>query len=218
MGRVLHVEDMAPHRLNAPSRSDWFFQRENVGDILIDLVCHQFHQFLTFTDTTSATVDMGRVANYAHPEYPDWDDFGDCACTAAKGATGHFRVDWFTPDGLQSWGDSRMWIVGTDGYIELRKNRDITRTTDGCDVYVVTHQGEFCDNVIGKVPITFPRKLLEDCIYRTDSSGNPEQAFQAISLAIQTQMLGLSNAAAKKPDGLKINPSVFYPPQVFPEQ
>jgi len=35
------------------------------------------------------------------------------------------RVDWFTPDGLPSWGDGRLTILAPDGYIELRKNLDI---------------------------------------------------------------------------------------------
>jgi hypothetical protein len=40
-------------------------------------------------------------------------------------ACGYMRVDWFTPDGLPTWGDGRFTIVGTDGTIELRKNIDI---------------------------------------------------------------------------------------------
>lgn len=35
--------------------------------------------------------------------------------------SGYIRVDWFTPDGLNTWGDGRLTILGTDGYMEVRK-------------------------------------------------------------------------------------------------
>ena len=37
IGDVFHVTGSAPHRLNLPSRPEWFFHRENTGGILIDL-------------------------------------------------------------------------------------------------------------------------------------------------------------------------------------
>lgn len=43
-----------------------------------------------------------------------------------NGGAGYIRVDWFTPDGLSSWGDGRLTILGTDGYIEVRKNIDVS--------------------------------------------------------------------------------------------
>lgn len=187
IGKVFHVDGVAPHRLSPAVREPWFFQREHAGGILIDLVCHQIHQFLEFTDSDDAKVDMGRVSNYAHPEYPDWDDFGDCACTAENGATGFFRVDWFTPDGLKSWGDGRMLIVGTEGYIELRKNEDIVHGGIGSFVYVVTKDGEFSERVDGKMPITYYHDLLRDCIHRTETAMDQERAFRAIELAIEAQ-------------------------------
>ena len=192
IGKVLHVDGVAPHRLSPAVREPWFFQREHTGGILIDLVCHQIHQFLEFTDSDDARVDMGRVSNFSHPEYPDWDDFGDCACTAENGATGFFRVDWFTPDGLRVWGDGRMLIVGTDGYIELRKNGDIVHGGPGSFVYVVDKEGEYCERVDGKVPVTYYHDLLHDCRYRTDTAMDPERAFRAIELAIEAQNMALS--------------------------
>lgn len=187
IGKVLHVDGVAPHRLSPHTREPWFFQRKYIGGILIDLVCHQIHQFLEFTDTNNAQVDMGRACNYHHPQYPDWDDFGDCALTAENGATGFFRVDWFTPDGLRTWGDGRMLIVGTDGYIELRKNCDVAQVGSGNNVFVVNQAGEFCDNVTGKVAIAYFDKLLHDCLYRTETAGSQQRDFQAIALAIEAQ-------------------------------
>lgn len=192
IGKIVHVDGVAPHRLSPDSREPWFFQREHTGGILVDLVCHQIHQFLEFTDNDNASVDMGRVFNYAHPQYPDWDDFGDCACTAENGATGFFRVDWFTPDGLSVWGDGRMLIVGTNGYIELRKNMDLLNDGVGSFVYVVTQNGEYRQRVDGKMPITYYHDLLQDCLNRTQTAMNQERVFRAIELAIEAQMMALN--------------------------
>ena len=62
-----------------------------------------------------------QVANYAHKDQAGLEDFGDCHLVGENGATGYFRVDWFTPDGLSGWGDGRTFILGTLGYMELRK-------------------------------------------------------------------------------------------------
>ena len=116
---------MGPHRLNAPSRPAWFFEKEKYGGILCDIGSHQIEQFLFYTGAKDATVVHSKIANYNHPDTPELDDFGDATLVADNGATGYFRVDWFTPDGLSTWGDGRTFILGTDGYIELRKYVDL---------------------------------------------------------------------------------------------
>jgi hypothetical protein len=45
--------------------------------------------------------------------------------------TGYIRVDWYSPDGLGTWGDGRLFILGTEGYIELRKYIDIAGRKGG---------------------------------------------------------------------------------------
>src|SRR3712207_8630391 len=49
----------------------------------------------------------------------------------SNGGTGYIRVDWFTPDGLKTWGDGRLTVLGTDGYIEIRKKIDIAGREGG---------------------------------------------------------------------------------------
>ena len=51
--------------------------------------------------------------------------------------TGYIRVDWFTPDGLSTWGDGRLTILGTDGFIEIRKNVDIGGRPGGSHLFLV---------------------------------------------------------------------------------
>ena len=120
LGQVLSVTILAPHRLNAPTRPEWFFDPEQNGDILTDIGSHQYEQFLSYTGSESAHVVYSRMANYACSDHPAFTDFGDCMLQGDNGAAGYCRLDWFTPDGMRAWGDGRVFLVGTKGTIEIR--------------------------------------------------------------------------------------------------
>ncbi len=141
IGRVIQVTGFGPHRLNAPSRPEWFFKREQYGGILCDIGSHQIEQFLYYTGCQDAKVLHSKIANYHHPQYPELDDFGDATLVGDNGATNYFRVDWFTPDGLRTWGDGRIFIIGTEGTIEIRKYIDLARENNGNHVYLVNQDG-----------------------------------------------------------------------------
>ena len=188
IGRVIQVLGMGPHRLNAPSRPAWFFERARYGGILCDIGSHQIEQFLFYTGATDATVAASKIANYNHPEYPELDDFGDATLIGNNGATGYFRVDWFTPDGLRSWGDGRTFILGTDGYIELRKNRDVGRGGDGDHVFWVDGKGEHTFDARGKTGFPFFGQLVLDCLNRTENAMTQEHAFKASELCVRAQL------------------------------
>ncbi|MFB6362693.1 Gfo/Idh/MocA family protein [Paenibacillus elgii] len=187
IGRVVHVMGWGPHRLNAPSRPQWFFEREKYGGILCDIGSHQIEQFLFYTGAKDATVVSSRVANYNNKQYPELEDFGDAALTGDNGATFYFRVDWLTPDGLSTWGDGRTLIVGTDGYIELRKYIDIARDKQGDHVYLVNKEGERHFSVHGEAGYPYFGQLLLDCIHRTENAMTQEHAFKAAELCLKAQ-------------------------------
>lgn len=189
IGRVIQVVNLAPHRLNAPNRPAWFFQRERYGGILVDIGSHQIEQFLFYAGAKDARVLHSKVANYNFPEYPDFEDFGDATLVADNGATHYFRVDWYTPDGLGVWGDGRVFILGTDGYIEQRKYIDVARDEHSDHVYLVNHEGKEHIPVYGKVGFPFFGQLILDCLKRTDTAMTQEHAFKTIELAIQAQMM-----------------------------
>ncbi|MCP1312021.1 Gfo/Idh/MocA family protein [Paenibacillus tyrfis] len=187
IGRVVHVMGWGPHRLNAPTRPQWFFEREKYGGILCDIGSHQIEQFLFYTGAEDATVVSSRVANYHNKQYPELEDFGDATLTGDNGATFYFRVDWLTPDGLGTWGDGRTLIVGTDGYIELRKYIDIARDKQGDHVYLVNKEGERHFSVHGEVGYPFFGQLILDCIHRTENAMTQEHAFKAAELCLKAQ-------------------------------
>ena len=188
IGRVLQTIGLGPHRLGAAGRPAWFFEKEKYGGILCDIGSHQIEQFLFYTGAKDAQVVRSQIANYNHPEYPELDDFGDAMLVGDNGATGYFRVDWFTPDGLSTWGDGRTMILGTEGYIELRKYVNVATDTTGNHVYLVNKDGEKHFAVTGEVGYPFFGQLIRDCLNRTETAMTQEHAFKAAELCVRAQM------------------------------
>ncbi|CAM3004126.1 Gfo/Idh/MocA family protein [Rariglobus hedericola] len=191
IGRVIQVIGLGPHRLGT-GRPDWFFKKEQYGGILCDIGSHQFEQFLTFTGATDATVTNAAVANYANPDTPEFEDFGEASLVGNNGTSNYIRVDWFTPAGLSTWGDGRMTILGTKGYIELRKYVDVGREKTGNHVYLVDEKGEQHLHVEGQVGFRYFGELILDCLHRTEKAMTQAHAFKAAELCLKAQ------AAAKK--------------------
>ncbi|NMO94872.1 Gfo/Idh/MocA family protein [Paenibacillus lemnae] len=187
IGRVVQVMGTGPHRLNASQRPDWFFKREMYGGILCDIGSHQIEQFLFYAGCKDAAVASSKVANYNSPQYPELEDFGDATLIGDNGATNYFRVDWLTPDGLGTWGDGRTFILGTEGYIELRKYIDIARSPQGDHLYLVNGSGEYHMELSGKVGFPFFGELILDCLERTERAMTQEHAFKAGELCVMAQ-------------------------------
>lgn len=191
IGRVVHVSGFGPHRLNAPSRPDWFFRKENYGGILCDIGSHQIEQFLFFAGCKDAKVLHSKVANYHAKSYPELEDYGDATLVGDNGATNFFRVDWLTPEGLRTWGDGRTFIQGTEGYIELRKYIDIARDPEADQLYLVNGQGEKHYALHGKVGFPFFGQLILDCLQRTEHAMTQDHAFKAAELCLTAQQMAL---------------------------
>jgi predicted dehydrogenase len=187
IGKVLQVIGLGPHRLNAPSRPDWFFQKEKYGGILCDIGSHQIEQYLYYAGATDAVISKSHVANYAHPQYPELEDFGEALLIGNNGTTNYFRVDWFTPDGLSTWGDGRTIILGTEGTIEIRKYVNVATDPSGDHVFLTDRHGEHHFEVSGKVGFPFFGQLILDCLNRTENAMTQEHAFKAAELCLLAQ-------------------------------
>jgi predicted dehydrogenase len=188
IGRVIQVIGLGPHRLSKAGRPAWFFEKAKFGGILCDIGSHQFEQFLTYTGATDATVTQAAVANYANPDKPEFEDFGEASLLGDNGSSNYIRVDWFTPDGLSTWGDGRTIILGTKGYIELRKYIDVGREKAGDNVYLVDDKGEQRLNVAGQVGFRFFGQLILDCLNRTENAMTQAHAFKAAELCLRAQL------------------------------
>ena len=187
IGRVVQVLGLGPHRLNPASRPGWFWDPARYGGILVDVGCHQVEQALYYTGAGGASLLHSKVANYQNPEHPAFQDFGDATFLTDNGATFYFRVDWFTPDGLGAWGDGRTVILGTDGYIELRKYLDIAREKTGDHLYLVDKTGEHHLPSQGTVGFPFFGELILDCLNRTETAMSQQHTFLSIELALLAQ-------------------------------
>jgi predicted dehydrogenase len=189
IGTPIHIDGFGPHRVGDPkSRPEWFYQKDKYGGILCDIGSHQIEQFLYYCGVKDAKVQYSQVGNFSHPDYPELEDFGDAVLLGDNGATQHFRVDWLTPKGLSTWGDGRTFILGTKGYIELRKYVNIG-TQDGSSnhVFLVNDDGEQHFEVTGKVGYPFFGQLILDCIHRTENAMTQEHALNAAELCVRAQ-------------------------------
>ena len=187
IGRVINVLGLGPHRLTAGARPAWFFERAKYGGILCDIGSHQIEQFLFFAGASDATISSARIANYGHKEYPELEDFGDATLVANNGATSYFRVDWFTPDALRTWGDGRTVLLGTEGYIEMRKYCDVARAAEGDHLFLVNGGTETHYALSGKVGFPFFGELILDCLNGTEKAMTQAHAFKAAELCLKAQ-------------------------------
>jgi len=185
IGTVIQTVGLGPHRIHPPERPDWFWDPARYGGILCDIGAHQFDQFLYFTGSTSAAIVASQVRNVRHPDRPRFQDFGD-VMLRGNGGTGYIRLDWFTPAGLPTWGDTRLTILGTDGYIEVRKNIDLAGREGGNHLFVADAKGvRYID--CSKVELPYGRQLIDDVLDRTETAMTQTHCFLATELALIAQ-------------------------------
>ena len=185
IGEVIQTIGLGPHRMNLATRPQWFFDKKYYGGIICDIGSHQCDQFLYFTGSSSAEILSAQVGNVHYPQYPNFEDFGDITLKGNKGA-GYIRNDWFTPDGLKTWGDGRLTILGTEGFIEVRKNIDIARTDGGSHLYLADNKKtEYID--CKEVPLTYGRQLIDDVLNRTETAMTQKHCFLATEIALKAQ-------------------------------
>ena len=187
IGRVIQVLGLGPHRLNAASRPPWFFEKARYGGILCDIGSHQIEQFLFFTGARDARIQAAKIANYRNPEYPELEDFGDVTLIGDNGATSYHRVDWLNPAGLASWGDGRTVLLGTEGYIELRKYLNVAAERTSDHLFLVDRHGEQHLELSGRVGYPFFGQVIRDCLDRSETAMTQGHIFKAAELCLLAQ-------------------------------
>jgi predicted dehydrogenase len=185
IGRVIQTLALAPHKMNPATRPAWFFERPRYGGILCDLASHHLDQFLFFTGSTRAEVVAAQVGNVNHPTYPGLEDFGD-VMLRGDGGTGYIRADWFTPNGLSVFGDGRTTILGTEGYIEIRKSVDVGGRPGGNHLFLVDHKGtQYVD--CADVTLPYGERLVDDVLNRTHTADDQARTFLAMELGLRAE-------------------------------
>ena len=189
VGDVLQVLILAPHRLSKASRPAWFFEKERYGGIITDIGCHQVEQFLTYTDSTTATVNFARTENFGNPDHPGLEDFGEFSLTSPSGASFYARLDWFTPDGLPTWGDGRTFVLGTRGTLEVRKYIDVARRAPASVLLIADGSTVREIDCLGAVGFPFFGRLIQDVLNRTETAMTQEHVFMTAEISMQAQQI-----------------------------
>jgi predicted dehydrogenase len=193
IGKVIQTINIAPHQIfqhggtagGGGGRPDWFWNPEQYGGILCDIGSHQVDQFLYYTGSTQAEVVESQISNVRHPDHPKFQDFGDMVLRGNRGF-GYVRLDWFTPDGLGTWGDGRLFILGTDGYIEVRKYTDVAVKHQGNNLFLVDkNQARYID--CSNMPLPFGPQFVSDVVNRTHTAQDQEECLLAAELVIKAQ-------------------------------
>lgn len=185
IGTVIQTIGTGPHRISLNARPDWFFKMQEIGGIIVDIASHQIDQFLFYTNSPVAEVASSSVGNFGTPEYPEFQDFGDLLLRSDH-AAGYIRVDWFTPDGLPSWGDGRLTILGTKGYIELRKYVDIAGREGGNHLFLVDGEGTRYINCNNE-PLDYFDQFTADVRDRTETAMSQHHVYEVCRLSLEAQ-------------------------------
>ena len=184
IGKVVQTVNLAPHRIGT-GRPDWFWDKARYGGILTDIGSHQADQFLFYTGSKTAKVVAAQTGNFNNTDHPRFEDFGDMT-VVGDGGTGYVRVDWFTPDGLGVWGDGRLFLLGTEGYIELRKYIDPLGRPGGNHLLIVDRkQARYID--CSQVQLPFGPQFVSDIVERTSIAQDQDQALLAAELVLTAQ-------------------------------
>jgi predicted dehydrogenase len=185
IGEVIQTVGLGPHRLNKAIRPAWFFDASHFGGILVDIASHQIDQFLVFTGSLEAEIVSAGIGHFGTETAADFQDFGEILLRGEQ-ATGYVRVDWFTPDGLPTWGDGRLVVLGTRGTIELRKYVDIEGRPGTDHLFITDPKGtRYVD--CSSEPLTYFRRFVADVRDRSETAMPQAHVFTVSRLALEAQ-------------------------------
>ncbi|MDA9686134.1 Gfo/Idh/MocA family oxidoreductase [bacterium] len=185
IGKVKQTMGTGPHRQGNYERPDWFYERESYGGIITDIGSHQIHQFLVFTNSNKANITNALVENTTKKQFLGFQDFGEINLTG-NGGHGYIRLDWFTPDALPTWGDGRLFILGDEGFIEIRKYTDLAKSNSGNHLYYANNE-EVKHLDCSDVKLPYFGNLINDVLDRTESACSQELTYLTMELAIKAQ-------------------------------
>ena len=119
IGKIVRVMSCGPHKLQPDTRPAWHWTRRHNGGCMIDVGSHHADICCWLADQGPDWISSIHV-NISQPAYPEFQDFAQAQLRFPNGAVAHVEADWLTPCSMQHFGDTRTWIQGTTGKIEVR--------------------------------------------------------------------------------------------------
>ena len=119
IGKLVRVFAAGPHKVNASIRPAWFWHPDQNGGIFEDIGSHHI-DICCWMANQSPTWVSAIEGNFDQPNHPQFRDFGQALMRFDSGVMAHVEVDWLNPTSMRNFGDTRFWLLGTKGKIELR--------------------------------------------------------------------------------------------------
>ncbi|MFD0712911.1 Gfo/Idh/MocA family protein [Paenibacillus sp. GCM10027626] len=123
LGRIVSISTRKPHRLSPEARQPWHFEKEHNGGIIADLFIHDF-DLLRWLTGCEITGIHSMMSKRIMPDKPTFYDAATAQVMLGGGVMAQLYADWHTPAKSWTWGDCRLFVVGTEGSAELRLNGD----------------------------------------------------------------------------------------------
>jgi len=185
IGRPVQMTVFGPHQIGLVPRPDWFWVPARAGGILVDLASHAIDQFLCLFGADEVAIAAARTVNRGHPERVGFEDFGELLLRTPAGS-GYARVDWYTSAGLGTWGDGRLFVLGTEGSLEVRKYCDPAGRPGADHLLLVDDRAvHYVD--CAQDPLPFAAQLLRDVRERSETAMSAAHALRVTELAIAAQ-------------------------------
>ncbi|MGQ9632259.1 MAG: Gfo/Idh/MocA family protein [bacterium] len=165
LGRIVHFTILKPHKIVASTRPPWHFVKSQNGGIIADLAIHDVDLLRWYLGCEVKSFHAYE-SQYTLLDKPAFSDNAEIFLIMENGATAFLRPDWLMPDAYPTWGDGRIFCVGTEGCAEIRTTGDPFAGTPG-ELIVTTNKS--APRKITPDPVG--RNLAQDFIDRIEGRG-----------------------------------------------
>lgn len=166
LGDLISFNIIKPHKLIESTRADWHFSKLQNGGPIIDLLIHDIDLIRWFIKS-----DIKSFSSYlkksSYFEYETFFDSAYAILNMDNGVTASLMADWWMPDSYYTYGDGRIFCVGTKGMAEIRTTGDFNSKGRPYGLYITnTDDYQLIDNIDN------PKNLTEDFLDSINGNDN----------------------------------------------
>ncbi|MAG17802.1 MAG: hypothetical protein CMJ21_06995 [Phycisphaerae bacterium] len=179
IGKLVRVFSCGPHKLNAPGRPAWHWTASDNGGALIDIGSHHVDICCWFANQSPQWISA-QHGNFSQPDHNEFQDFAHGMMRFESGTLAYFEVDWLNPASMKYFGDTRLWLQGTAGKIEIRIGDEVS----AC---IWTHEETQRPLDIGALPdaTQWSTSQCEDLIHRRPTAISQDDVWRASRVSLR---------------------------------